>query len=104
MTVPLKSVEGTGIDAAMAEIGRRARAAARILALASTERKSAALSAMARAIRARSAAILAANAEDVAEARGSGMSAAFLDRLTLDAKRVEAMAAGIEVVAALPDP
>jgi glutamate-5-semialdehyde dehydrogenase len=104
MTVPLKSVEGTGIDAAMAEIGRRARAAARILALASTERKNAALTAMAQAIRAQSAAILAANAEDIVEAKASGMSAAFLDRLTLDGTRVEAMAAGIEVVAALPDP
>jgi glutamate-5-semialdehyde dehydrogenase len=104
MTVPLKSVEGTGIAAAMAEIGRRARAAARILALASTERKNAALTAMAQAIRVQSAAILAANAEDISDARASGMSAAFLDRLTLDGKRVEAMAAGIEVVAALPDP
>ena len=59
---------------------------------------------MATAIRASRAAILAANAEDVAEAKSAGVAAAFLDRLTLDAKRVEAMAAGIDVMRKLKDP
>jgi glutamate-5-semialdehyde dehydrogenase len=105
MTAPLKSIDGTGdIAAAMADIGRQARAAARVLALAPTAQKDWALAAMAAAVRAEAPRILAANAEDVAKARGAGMGAAFLDRLTLDAARVEAMAAGIEVVAGLKDP
>ena len=59
---------------------------------------------MAKAIRHARSAILAANAEDVAEAKSGGATAAFLDRLTLDAERVEAMAAGIEVIRKLKDP
>ena len=104
MTAPLKAVEGSPVAALMAEIGRKARAAARVLALASAARKDAALTAMAAAIRTQGGAILAANREDVAEARAAGISAAFLDRLTLDEKRVAAMAEGIEAVRALPDP
>jgi glutamate-5-semialdehyde dehydrogenase len=105
MTVPLKSVEGTGdIAAAMAEIGRRARAAARTLALASPAQKDKALHAMAAALRAHESAILTANAEDVAEARTAGGTVAFLDRLTLNAAQVEAMAAGIETISSLADP
>jgi glutamate-5-semialdehyde dehydrogenase len=105
MSAPLKSIEGTGdIAAVMGEIGRAGRAAARILALAPAAQKNNALEAMARAVRAQSARILAANAEDIAEARASGMTAAFLDRLTLDATRVEVMAAAIDAVRALKDP
>ncbi|HTQ84359.1 MAG TPA: glutamate-5-semialdehyde dehydrogenase [Pseudolabrys sp.] len=105
MSAPLKSVEGTGnIAATMAEIGRTGRAAARVLALAPAAQKDRALEAMARAVRAQSARILAANAEDVAEAKTSGMTPAFLDRLTLDGKRIEAIAAGIDAVRALADP
>ena len=105
MTAPLKSIEGTGdIAAAMAEIGRRARAAARALALAPAAQKNKALHAMAAALRAQKAAILAANAEDVAEAQTSGGTPAFLDRLTLNEGRVEAMATGIETIAGLADP
>ena len=104
MTAPLKAVEGSPVAALMAEIGRKARAAARVLALASAARKDAALTAMAAAIRTQGGAILAANREDLAEARAAGISAAFLDRLTLDEKRVAAMAEGIEAVRALPDP
>ena len=88
----------------MAEMGRRARAAAQRLGLATAAEKDAALKAMAAAIRASAKAILAANAEDVAEAKGSGQPAAFLDRLTLDGGRVEAIAATVESIAALPDP
>ena len=105
MSAPLKSIEGTGdIAAAMAEIGRRARAAARVLALASTAQKDRALALMAAAIRAQTPQILAANAEDTAEAQAGGVTGAFLDRLSLDAGRVEAMAAGIDAVRALKDP
>jgi glutamate-5-semialdehyde dehydrogenase len=105
MSAPLKSVEGTGdIAAAMAGIGRRARAAARILALAPAAQKDRALGAMAAAVRADLPRILAANAEDVVEARKAGMSGAFLDRLTLTAARIEGVAAGIEVVRDLKDP
>jgi len=101
----LKSIEGTGdIAAAMAGIGRDARAAARVLALAPADQKNRALTAMADAIRAQRAAILAANAEDVAEARTSGGTEAFLDRLTLNEARVEAMAAGLAVIGRLADP
>jgi glutamate-5-semialdehyde dehydrogenase len=105
MTAPLKSIEGTGdIAAAMAEIGRNARAAARVLALAPPEQKDRALAAMAAAIRVHTDKILAANAEDVAEARNGGATDAFIDRLTLNAARVEAMAAGMEVIGGLRDP
>jgi glutamate-5-semialdehyde dehydrogenase len=105
MSAPLKSIEGTGdIAALMAEIGRQARAAARALALASTAQKDRALELMAAAVREQKSRILTANAEDIAEARGSGVSGAFLDRLSLDAARVEAIAAAIDVVRALKDP
>ncbi len=92
------------ISAAMAEIGRNARAAARVLATAPRESKDTALLAMARAIRRHAKAILAANAEDVAGAKAGGASTANVDRLVLDEKRVEAIATGIESIAALPDP
>ncbi len=105
MTAPLKSIEGTGdLAATMKDIGRAARAAARVLALAPAGQKDNALKAMAAAIRTQKPAILAANAQDVAEARSGGAATAFIDRLTLDDARVEAMAAGIEVVAGLKDP
>ena len=105
MAAPLKSIEGSGdIAASMREIGRRARAAARTLALAPAEQKNRALQLMAAAIRAQVSPILAANAEDVAEARTAGITGAFLDRLALDPARVEAIAAGIDVVRALKDP
>lgn len=92
------------VDALMTTLGHSARAAARPLAIAPTEQKNAALMAMAKAIRDRSTAILAANERDVARARAAGMTGSFLDRLTLDPGRIDAMAAGIEAIAALPDP
>jgi glutamate-5-semialdehyde dehydrogenase len=105
MSAPLKSIEGTGdIAACMAEIGRQARLAARALALAPAAQKDRALERMAAAVREQKSRILAANAEDNAEARGSGMTGAFLDRLSLDAARVEAIAAAIDAVRALKDP
>ncbi len=105
MTAPLKTIEGTAdIAALMREIGRRAKQAARALALAAATQKDRALAAMADAIRLGTHDILAANAEDIAEAETSGATAAFLDRLRLDEKRVAAMAAGVEVVRKLADP
>jgi glutamate-5-semialdehyde dehydrogenase len=105
MTAPLKTIEGTGdIAGVMHEIGRRARAAAHILALASTDKKNQALSGMAKALHARRSEILAANAEDLADARKANMTPALLDRLTLDEARIAAMADGIEVIGALDDP
>ncbi len=105
MSAPLKSIEGTGdIAALMGEIGRQARTAARALALASTAQKDRALELMAAAVREQKSRILAANAEDITEARGSGVSGAFLDRLSLDAARVEAIATAIDAVRALHDP
>jgi len=92
------------VPAMMNDLGRRVRAAARRLALASPEQKNAALMAMAAALRADAASVLAVNALDVADVKASGALPSFIDRLTLDPKRIEAMAAGIEEIAALPDP
>jgi glutamate-5-semialdehyde dehydrogenase len=85
-------------------MGRRARAAARALALCSEDRKNAALLAMADAIEAAGAEIVAANGRDLQAAPGYGLNAAAVDRLRLDAARIHAMAAGVREVAALPDP
>src|SRR3974390_3946713 len=105
MSAPLKTAAGQGdITNSLGEIGRSARAAARTMALASTAQKDRALELMAAAIRAQSSCILAANADELAEARASGVSGAFLDRLMLHAARLEAIAAGIDMVRALKDP
>ncbi|MFZ5443101.1 MAG: glutamate-5-semialdehyde dehydrogenase [Myxococcota bacterium] len=88
----------------MKELATRARLAARALVAASTEQKNRALVSMAKALRAASADICEQNALDLHDARASGKNAAFLDRLLLDPKRVEAMAAAVEAVAALADP
>jgi len=85
-------------------IGRAARAAAAILAKRPTEIKNAALDRAAELLEARSADILSANARDMSAAQARGLSAAMLDRLRLDEDRVEAMAAGIRDIVALPDP
>lgn len=92
------------IETYMHTLGQQARTASRAVARASTAAKNAALLAMAAEIRARQDQLLAANAEDVAEARAAGLEPAMLDRLTITAKSVEAMAQGLEQVAALPDP
>ena len=103
----IKAADGKGgvaLAATMAQIGRDARAVARVLALAPAAQKNRALAGMAKAIRAARAAILAANEEDRAEAKAAGATSAFLDRLTLDRQRVEAIAVGIEVIRKLKDP
>ena len=85
-------------------MARSARAAVAGLAQAPAGQKALAISTAAQAIRARSSALIAANADDVTAARAAGISAALIDRLALDAGRVEAIAAGLDTVAGLPDP
>ena len=92
------------IAATMAELGRKAREAAAQLALAPAEAKVTALRAAAAAVRRRQNEILAANADDVAEAKANGIGAALIDRLALDPKRLDGVARGLEDIAALPDP
>ena len=105
MTAPLKAINGSAeLPTLMNDLGRSARAAARVLALAPPEQKDRALEAMEGAIRRHAPAILAANAEDVAEVRATGVNTAFIDRLTLTPTRIEAMAAGIATVRAIADP
>ncbi|CAH1650807.1 glutamate-5-semialdehyde dehydrogenase [Hyphomicrobiales bacterium] len=88
----------------MVDMGRRARAAARVLALASAATKAAALERAADAILAATPDILAANADDVAEARANGQAASFVERLELNEARVAGMAEAVRLVAGLPDP
>jgi glutamate-5-semialdehyde dehydrogenase len=86
------------------QMGRQARAAAYKLAQLSADEKNAILRAMAAAIRKATPELLEANAKDLAAGTEKGLSSAMLDRLRLDASRIEAMAAGIDQVATLPDP
>jgi glutamate-5-semialdehyde dehydrogenase len=105
MTIAMAAAsEQPDLQQQMQAIGQAARAAAAVLAETPAERKTAALQAAAAAIRRHAGAILAANARDMAAAEQKGQSAAMLDRLKLDAGRVEAMAKGLEEVAAFPDP
>jgi glutamate-5-semialdehyde dehydrogenase len=88
----------------MRDIGIRARKAARALGLAESAQKANALAAAANAIRAHKASILEANAKDIEAAKAQNITAAFLDRLKLTENAVDAMAAGVEMIATLPDP
>ena len=88
----------------MQKVGRQAREASRAIARADSKVKNDALRTIAAAIRRESAALIAANQEDLAAARAAGLEPAMLDRLTLGGKGVAAMAEGVEQVAALPDP
>jgi len=91
-------------ETVMLALGRAAREAQRTLATATTAAKNLALTEAAKALRSRSAEILVANARDLEAARARGTSGAFLDRLSLDAGRIDAIARGLEEIAALPDP
>jgi glutamate-5-semialdehyde dehydrogenase len=97
-------MNGPSLLESMRGIGRAARSAALVLALAPTDAKNRALRAAAAALRAQRSKILAANESDVGESIERGMSGAILDRLRLDDERVEAMALGLEAVADLRDP
>ena len=93
-----------GPEALLDAMGRAAVEAARVLSLADTEQKDAALRSAAAALRRREAAILDANARDLESARDAGLGAAMLDRLALDPARLVSIAASVEQVAELPDP
>ncbi len=100
----MQKEQGRELAGEMRRMAGAAREAARVLARADTRAKDAALRAAVEAIRDRAARILAANAEDLEAARKGGMPAAFVDRLALDAKRLDGVAKAILEVAALPDP
>ncbi|MSO64533.1 MAG: glutamate-5-semialdehyde dehydrogenase [Alphaproteobacteria bacterium] len=104
MTTSARRVGTPDVAQLMREIGERARDATRALAAATTDSKNRALMTAAAALRRSTAALLTANGRDLAEAATGQLSAALRDRLVLDPARVEAMAAGLEAVAALPDP
>ncbi|MEH6664917.1 MAG: glutamate-5-semialdehyde dehydrogenase [Brevundimonas sp.] len=97
-------VDAADLEQDMLAMGRRARAAARQLALAAPEARTRAISGMAEALRARAADVLKANAADQEAAREKGMDAAMLDRLGLDAARLEGVAKALDSIAAIPDP
>ena len=103
MTV-LNPEAGSKTDTVVRRLAEEAKAAAAVLALASTEAKNAALTAAAAAIRRREPQIQSANHQDLAAAEAKGATAAFRDRLALDKARTEAMARGLEEIAAQPDP
>src|SRR5580700_8560841 len=103
-TLTREKPETATLAAAMAKLGRTAREAAAELALASAGTKITALHAAAKAVRSRQNEILAANAEDVGLAKSAGISAALIDRLSLDPKRLDGVAKGLEDIAAQPDP
>jgi len=92
------------VPAYMQVVGRRARAASRVIGRAQTREKNAALLAIAAAIEAASERLVSENARDLAAGRQQGLDAALLDRLELNADRIAAMAQGLREIAALPDP
>jgi glutamate-5-semialdehyde dehydrogenase len=105
MTVkPISQSPLMDADSVVADMGARARAAAKILAVTPTPTKALALIAAAKQLRAQSAEILAANAKDMDAGKANGLTAALLDRLRLDEARLEGIAAAVEAVAGLTDP
>ena len=96
--------ETSEIGLEMMALGRAARAAASELATSGREQRDLALRSAAEALRSGERTILTANALDLTAAQKAGMSSAMLDRLMLDHERIEAMANGLESIAALPDP
>lgn len=98
------AIDTNDIACQMAELGKRARTAVHELGQADSERKNKALHAAAAALREQTDNLLAANAEDMAAAEARNIAASLLDRLKLDAGRIDAMAAGLEQIADLPDP
>jgi glutamate-5-semialdehyde dehydrogenase len=104
MNKPERIDAGASTEETMLALGRRAREAAHALALASPEAKTKALRATAKALRAATPTILAANAKDVEAARAAGRPSAFIDRLLLNEARIAATAKGVEEIAELADP
>jgi glutamate-5-semialdehyde dehydrogenase len=104
MNAAAEQIIPADLAAVMNRLGQQAVGAAASLALATTGQKNDALTRIAGSLRARRVELLAANALDLEAARAKGLSGAMLDRLALDASRVEAMARGVDEIAALPDP
>src|SRR5882757_7452305 len=98
------SEKAMDVKSYMLEIGRKARAAARLMAKADTDSKNHALNVMAEAIRRDASKLLAANARDVEHAKKIGLDTAMIDRLTLTDKSIASMAEGVLQVIALADP
>ena len=96
--------EAANVATLMNDMGRQAKAAAKQLAVASTEAKNRALNAMADALIASKDEILAANAEDLRAVEGKGLQGSFIDRLTLSEQSISAMAQGLREIAELHDP
>ena len=92
------------LDASLLALGKRARKASRVLALASPEQKNRALLAAASILRARTGDLIRANSQDMEQARVKNLAASALDRLSLDEARIASMAQSLEDIAALPDP
>ncbi len=92
------------LQATMDATGRAAREGARALRLSNADQRTTAIRAMAQAIRADADAILAANLQDQERSRAAGLSAPMIDRMLLDAARLEGVAQAVETVAAIPDP
>jgi glutamate-5-semialdehyde dehydrogenase len=101
---PMATVLRHDLETEMRALGSRARAAARVLATTPRAAKDRALRAAADGLRVRQGELLAANARDMAAARGRGLSGALLDRLALSEGRIEAMADGLDAIAGLDDP
>ena len=93
-----------GLHDNLLKMGRDARSASRTLALSPSKQKTQALEAIAKNIRDHQADILAANAKDIEKAKKNGMSAALVDRLLLDEKRISSIADAVHTIANLPDP
>ncbi|WP_400087038.1 glutamate-5-semialdehyde dehydrogenase [Yoonia sp. R78084] len=96
--------KGSDIATIVADLGQRAKAAARDLSMATTAQRNLALTEAAKALRAKTADILAANGKDLESIRDSGKDAAFIDRLKLTDDRVAAMADALDAIAAQDDP
>ncbi|WLT08983.1 glutamate-5-semialdehyde dehydrogenase [Bartonella apihabitans] len=93
-----------GLHDNLLKMGKDARSASRTLALSPSKQKTQALEAIAKNIRDHQADILAANAKDIEKAKKNGMSAALVDRLLLDEKRISSIADAVHIIAGLPDP
>lgn len=104
MTMHHETGNDEALDTLMHSIGRKARAAARVLANASIDQKNAALKTAAKALRAAKTDVLDANQQDLSDANAKGVKGSFLDRLILDDARIESIAKALEEVAALHDP
>jgi glutamate-5-semialdehyde dehydrogenase len=104
MTIHAPIAHDAALAATMLAMGNAAREASAKVARAGPEKRTAALKAMAKRIRESAPEILAANARDMAGGKAKGLTGAMLDRLELNPARIEAMATGVEDIAALPDP